>query len=299
MNKRFQGWLIVTAWYAIAILSFTTIFELIPESTKAGFGDILSFLNPEQLYVLAYTTYMTMILFIGSVVHRNSSIYDAYWSVAPPVFITLGLLISGQWSARELMMSAVVFIWAIRLTANWVYTWPGMHHQDWRYTQLRKDTGLLYPLVNFTGIHFFPTLMVYVAFTPAILIYTQPDTPLNYWDWIALLIGLGSVGIQGLADYQMHQFRKSNQGKINNQGLWKYSRHPNYLGEIGVWLAVFTFGLGAGLPWWPYILCPLSMAGMFVVISIPMMEKRQSAKPGWEEYKKQTGKLLPKRIRNS
>ncbi|NVK27155.1 MAG: DUF1295 domain-containing protein [Flavobacteriia bacterium] len=303
MGNKFRGLLVVSFWYILAPLSFywlvtwtnSTDLKLYNQFVRTF--DLVS-LDPSDLRLpLLYATiWMTLVVFLGSLLARNASVYDAYWSVAP-IYFTLALpwFVAETLDARSILFMMMVFAWGVRLTANWVYTWSGLNHQDWRYTELREKTGKWYPLVNLFGIHLFPTIMVYVAFLPSLYVFTGPSS-FSFVDILAFIIGAGAILLQGTADFQMHQFRKHRKKGINQKGLWKYSRHPNYLGEVLFWTAVFLFGLSSGMDFWPGVLCPLAMLLMFIFISIPMMEKRQSKKPGWSEYVRKTGMLLPKRI---
>lgn len=292
MGGRSLGLIVVVGWYILSFYSLTLFVET--ELYINALGELplaLWYAEP-----LLQTTYLTIAIFVGSIVFRNASMYDAYWSVVPLIFV-LDQLFNETVHVREYLLIGVVSLWGIRLTLNWIYTWPGLLHQDWRYTMLAQKSKWLYPVVNFTGIHLFPTLIVYVAFIPGLHVFhdVEPENVVPL-DIIAAALGLLAVTLQLTADAQMHRFRKHNKGKVLNTGLWKWSRHPNYLGEVLMWTSVFLFGLANGATIWPFILCPLAMLLMFVFISIPMMEKRQSSKPGWSEYVKQAGLLLPKKF---
>lgn len=295
MLKKIIGLIVVIAWYAFAVLSIDIIAMPMVESLPF-LQSIVHYPEGDSNVLFWLTIWMTVVVFIGSLLHRNASLYDPYWSVLPILFTLIApvMHLFEPVETREFLFMAVIFTWGIRLTGNWVYTWKGLHHQDWRYTRLKEKTGVLYPIVNFLGIHLFPTLIVFVAYLPALEVFGGERPPLNLLDLIALAVGVLGIGIQTTADIQMHRFRKRHRGKINKKGVWGWSRHPNYLGEISVWVSVFLFGLSSGLPFWPYVLCPLAMIALFVFISIPMMEKRQSEKEGWAEYRSNVGMLLPK-----
>ncbi len=99
----------------------------------------------------------TAAVFLFSLLFGNASVYDPYWSVQPPV-ILCALAIEGRaFSAADILLLLAVLIWAVRLTANWAYTFHGLTHEDWRYRMLRGKTGAFYPFVNFLGIHLFPS----------------------------------------------------------------------------------------------------------------------------------------------
>ena len=83
----------------------------------------------------------TLVVFGFSRAHHNSSFYDAYWSVAPPLLAFYWWAEGGAGSARSWLVAVVIVVWAVRLTANWVSTFPGLHHEDWRYPMLRERAG--------------------------------------------------------------------------------------------------------------------------------------------------------------
>lgn len=233
----------------------------------------------------------TIFTFVFSLIFHNASVYDPYWSVQPIVIV--GAFAAGKELAvvRILLLIAIIF-WGVRLTANWAYTFQNLAHQDWRYTMLKEKTGVFYPFVNFTGIHMVPTLIVYGCTLPAVYAFLY-DGVWNAGSIIFFCLSVGAAIMQGTADYQMHRYRKHRTGTFIRDGLWKYSRHPNYLGEILMWwgialsvISVFpnAWYLGAGA---------LANTILFLCVSIPLADGRQSNKPGFEEYKSQTRMLLP------
>jgi steroid 5-alpha reductase family enzyme len=114
-----------------------------------------------------------------------------------------------------------------------------------------------------------------------------------------LTLSIGAAAMQGIADIQMHKFRKNPKGTFVRNGLWKYSRHPNYLGEILMWWGVGLSVVSAVPDEWYLLLGAVANTVLFLAVSIPMADRRQSRKDGFAEYKKETRMLLPiiKRIR--
>ena len=242
----------------------------------------------------------TAFVFLFSVILKNASVYDPYWSVQP-IVICLGLAISGT-RLTAMIMVLCVCVWGVRLTANWAYTFLGMAHQDWRYTMLKEKTKFFYPVINFVGIHMVPTLIVYACILPAVFVF-QNDVNISF-SWINILcfgISIFAVILQGTADYQMHKFRKAKSKSSSNtsnygfirEGVWKYSRHPNYLAEILMW-----WGIGLS-SFFALNKNPIMLIGaiantlLFLFISIPLAEGHQSRKEGFLQYKKETRMLLP------
>ncbi|HIG39408.1 MAG: DUF1295 domain-containing protein [bacterium] len=106
----------------------------------------------------------TIVVFGFSLSFRNSSFYDAYWSVAP-IVIAVTLLIHSRDSnvVRQFMVTGLILVWGIRLTLNWAYGWQGLKHEDWRYIKLQRQTGIFWWPVSFLGVHLFPTVIVFIG----------------------------------------------------------------------------------------------------------------------------------------
>ena len=238
----------------------------------------------------------TVVIFIFSMIFNNSSIYDPYWSVQP--FVIAAFL---AWPLQELdilgiLVLFMVFLYGLRLTLNFYRGWPGMKHEDWRYQNFRKGFPKLYWPISFLGIHLFPTIMVFLACMSMVYIYRGPGLEFNIWYLVGLITMIIAVGLAFIADEQMKSFRMNaeNKGKLMRSGLWKRSRHPNYLGEILTWWGLFFFSLSAGYDMWWTVAGPLTVTIMFIFISIPMLEKREmERRPEYEEYMKEVGVLLP------
>lgn len=271
--------------------SFLIVFIVYILATVAGVAVYRSLSFSWWLNLLIADVAATVVTFIFSVIFKNASVYDPYWSVQPIVILVAFAFITEMTVVRLLLLVAVC-LWGIRLTANWAYTFYSFEYQDWRYTMLREKTGVFYPLINFAGIHMFPTVIVYLCILPAVYAFVN-DATWNIGSVLFFCLSLAAMIIQGTADVQMHRFRKNRTGSFIRNGLWKYSRHPNYLGEILMWWGV-ALSVVSVLPdaWY---LCAGALANtlLFLCASIPMADKRQSSKPGFEEYKKETRMLLP------
>ena len=233
----------------------------------------------------------TVVTFAGSLLLKNASVYDPYWSVQPMVILLYAAGTKGLDPLRWLLLICVC-LWGIRLTANWAYTFRDLEHQDWRYTMLREKTGKLYPAVNFAGIHLFPTVVVYLCILPAVFAFHE-QTAFNPLCILFFLVSVAATVLQGVADWQMHKFRREIGRGFIRTGCWKYARHPNYLGEILMWWGVGLCVVCVMPQRWYLLAGALLNTLMFLVISIPMADKRQSAKAGFEEYRQTTHMLLP------
>jgi steroid 5-alpha reductase family enzyme len=249
---------------------------------------------------LAADVVATVVVFAGSMLVHNASVYDPYWSVAPPVIVLAWVATSTDGvTARQVVVAVLVLAWALRLTGHWANGWRGLGHEDWRYVQLREQTHGRLPwwLVNLAGIQLMPTLVVFaglLALWPAV----SGDRPLGPLDAVAVLVTGGAIGVEAVADAQLRRFRRdpANQDRVADRGLWQRSRHPNYLGEIAFWWGLWLFGVAAAPGWWWTVVGPLLMVVLFLGASIPMMDRRSLARrgPAYQAYLRSVPALLPR-----
>ena len=276
-HSRVASFVIVALAYVLATVSGVAVYKTL----------VLDW----WLSLLIADVAATVVTFIFSLIFKNASVYDPYWSVQPPV-ILLAFAIGRELTALGVLLIIAVSFWAVRLTANWAYTFGDLTHQDWRYTMLNEKTGVFYPIINFIGIHMVPTLVVYGCILPAVYAVRE-GLNANIASVLFLCLSLCAATMQGIADVEMHKFRRHRDGAFIRCGLWKYSRHPNYLGEILMWWGVGLSVVCAAPEAWYLAAGALANTVLFFAVSIPMADKRQSRKEGFAEYKRQTRMLLP------
>lgn len=242
---------------------------------------------------------LTILIAIVGLLVKNDSMYDLYWSVIPFFMLMYWIDVSHvqEFNTRIFIMLTLLSWWSWRLSYNWFRGWKGLKHEDWRYVDLRKKTKGFYPIVSILGIQLFPTLIVFIAALPMQPIFYS-DASIGLIDLLGGLLMLIGILLEIFADKQMFTFRinQENAGKIIDIGLWKYSRHPNYLGEITFWWGLYVLSLTTNPPLY-LIAGPIIVTLLFVGISIPIMEKRMlKNKRGFKDYKKRTSLLIPWKI---
>ena len=251
------------------------------------------------IQILIADVVATAVIFVFSVWFKNSSFYDPYWSIVP-VFILTYMIFQNNLTdfTREVLAAVVVVLWGLRLTGNWLYTWKGLGHVDWRYILLQERAGkLLWMPVNFFGIHLVPTIIVFLACVPLYSVTVSGKNPINWLDFLAFSLGMLSIWIEFQSDRELHRFRavRSDTSSVLEAGTWSWCRHPNYLGEIGFWLSIFLFGAAAGEGISALAISgPTIMLLLFVFVSIPMIEQKLlQDKPRYKDYMSKTFTLLP------
>ncbi len=240
----------------------------------------------------------TLVIFGASRLHHNSSFYDAYWSVIPPLLMLVWWIEADTPAddARSWLAMAVIVLWAVRLTVNWIQTFPGLHHEDWRYPMVRERAGKAELVADLMGIHVFPTLQVFLGMLPVYVVLTRSGRDLGWLDAAAVVVGVGAVVLELVADIQMHRFIRTRQpGQVMDQGLWAWSRHPNYFGEVSFWLSLALFGIAADHDAWWVFVGVACMYAMFQLASIPMMEQRSlERRPAYAAVIERVPRFVPR-----
>lgn len=225
----------------------------------------------------------TIVVFIFSVIYRNSSVYDPYWSVVP-IFIAIYWLInSGNFLESDyfaLILVALIIVWGIRLTVNWMLRWNDFKDEDWRYVNIKNKTGKFYWPVSFLGIHLMPTLWVFFGMIPVYYAIYYPAELTPAIVVFAIAITVFAIWLEATADNQLrnHLIIRESKNLRLKTGVWSVLPFPNYTGEMLFWWGLYLFSVGFNLQnWWTFF-GPLLITLLFLFISIPMMKKRLSNK---------------------
>jgi steroid 5-alpha reductase family enzyme len=239
----------------------------------------------------------TALVFVFSIRHDNSSFYDPYWSLAPiPIALYWASVNPGGLGVRQVLALLLVAAWGLRLTANWVARWHGTRDEDFRYQEIRARTGRWYWPASFFSIHLMPTAWVFLGLLPLYPALGTPGRPLGPLDLVAAGVTAAAVAIEAVADLQLRRFllTRTDPQAVLDRGLWALSRHPNYFGEVLFWWGVFLFGLAAEPSWAWAAVGPLSITLLFVLVSVPWMDRRMlSRHPAWTQHFRETSALIP------
>jgi len=238
----------------------------------------------------------TAVVFAFSVRHGNSSVYDPYWSVAPIPIVLYWASLGPGLRARQVAVVALVLVWGIRLTGNWVARWRGLGDEDFRYVEIRARTGRAYWPASLASIHLMPTAWVFLGLLPLYPALSAPGRAPGALDAAALAVTAAAIAIEASADRQLRAFLRSRRepGAVLGTGLWALSRHPNYLGEVAFWWGLWLFGLAAAPGWAWTAVGPASITLLFLLVSAPWMDRRMlSRHPTYAERMRAVPGLFP------
>lgn len=235
--------------------------------------------------------YMTL-WFILAQLLKDNGIIDIGWGLGFVVVGTYVFIGRGLTDAYILLFLVTLF-WGLRLAIYILVRRLHEKKEDWRYQKWRKEWGKHFIIKAFFKVFMTQGVFMFIISLP--LIQPRFQVLLHSIQYIG--VGISIIGIiwEGIADWQLFKFKKdsNNKGKIIQSGLWKYSRHPNYFGEMLVWWGIFIISISFG-NWWISIISPITISGVLIFISTPMLEKQMKKKTGFERYKQSTNRFIPK-----
>lgn len=244
--------------------------------------------------VVAFMT----VLWVISLIVKDASIVDIFWG---PSFVVLGssLIISMDqiYSERSLFILFLVSLWAIRLASHIGFRNIG-HGEDFRYVEWRNEGGKNYWLLSFFRVFLLQGGLCTLVGVSIYFGYLN-EKPLSFVETI-ISSSIFFVGLawESISDLQLKAFKKNpkNKGKICKTGLWKYSRHPNYFGDLMCWIGLSTFTISS-MDTLSIVLSacgPLIMGLIFYKITGPMMDELMiKSRPEYKQHIKESNMLLP------
>ena len=256
-------------------------------------GATMEWMNTLGIAALVLFFYMTA-LFILALIHRDNSIADVAWG---PGFILVAwttLLIGGSHTPRQLIAAILISIWGVRLAVR-IYLRNRGKGEDIRYRKWRETWGKAFVIRSYFQVFILQGCVLLLNVTPVLFINTYDAGGLGALDVLGVLLWVLGFTFESVADWQLDRFiaDPGSRGKIMDRGLWRYSRHPNYFGEVTMWWGLYCLALS--VPWgWMSIIGPLIITGSILFVSgIPMTEKLMEKTPGFNVYKKRTSVFIP------
>lgn len=281
----------------------------------------LSALQTETLGILlAIAAGSAAYCFIVGEITRNNSQMDKLWSILPAVYAWV-VACKGDFDARLVLMAVLATVWGARLTFNFAlkgaYTWKfWAGEEDYRWPWLRKRKEFQprwkWVIFNFFFISIYQNLLVLLTTLPAVAAMESAG-PINWLDVVAAVLMAGSIAYEAVADIQQWHFQSVKWGMINSGkkleelpapynrgfntgGLWRCSRHPNYLGEQAVWVSFYLFSIAAGCGIINWTICGAVLLILLFMGSSTLGEYISKSKyPEYAEYMKKVNRFLPGR----
>ena len=243
--------------------------------------------------LLAYL--IQWIVFIPAYINKTEKFFDLTGSITYISVMLVAVLLSPERDLRTWTLLVMVSVWALRL-GSYLYLRIKKAGEDRRFREIKTSFPRFLQTWTIQG------LWVTFSLAAALVVVTsQERVPLDAFYVAGIIIWLTGFGIEAIADRQKNRFRNNpvNEGKFIREGLWSWSRHPNYFGEIVLWIGVAIMALPVLRGWgWISLISPVFITILLTRIrGVPMLEKRADEKWGgqddYEAYKEQTSVLIP------
>lgn len=242
--------------------------------------------------VLIILVYATMWYGIALYKKRND-VADIAWG--PGYILICGyLFITQSWSPVSFLLYILVTLWGSRLALH-IYSRNKNKTEDFRYRQWREEWGSSFYWRSYLQVFLLQGFILLVIISPVMFTAVNAPASWNIFTVIGLCCWLVGFYFQSVADQQLAVFLKQRKDKdeIMQTGLWKYSRHPNYFGELLMWWGIFIVAvpLPRGIF---FIVSPLTITLLLLFVSgIPLLEKKYEGNKRFQAYKKRTSALVP------
>lgn len=232
------------------------------------------------------------IWFLIALIFRRNDLADIAWGPGIALAGGTALLLSDPTDRADTALLALVIVWAVRLVGR-ILLRNLKKSEDARYYAWRVAWGKWVYVRSYLQVFILQGALMIVLAYPLIHIAVFGSPPM--WSLMTgIIIAATGLIIEVISDYQLDQFKKHKQpGEILQTGLWKYSRHPNYFGEVLFWWGIGIATLLAPMGW-VTLISPLAITYLILFVSgIPMLERSMEKNPRFREYQKTTSIFVP------
>lgn len=248
-----------------------------------------------SLYIQAFVPVLMVALltWLISLYRHDVSVIDSAWSL---MFLAAGIFLVSEVKpddVRSQLIIVLVVVWSMRLFIHLtVRNWG--EPEDRRYVEIRERYSPNFALKSLFIIFIFQAILAWIILLPLVPALTQ-HTAFSVLDWLGVLLWVVGFLVEAVADWQLRQFKSNphQAGQVMDQGLWHYSRHPNYFGECLIWWGFFCFAASVGA--WITIIGPLLMTWLLLKFSgVVMLEATiVQRRPAYAEYIQKTPAFFP------
>jgi|UPI00037123DE steroid 5-alpha reductase family enzyme len=230
-----------------------------------------------------------------AILRRRNDLADVAWGLGFVLLAWLALLIAGQFTYRAIVIDLLISIWGFRLAWH-IYRRNRGKSEDYRYATWRQQWGRWFLIRSYLQVFLLQGLFLYLISLPVFVINraVQP-TKLHLSDYLGLLIWIIGFFFETVGDAQLAKYKAQpeNKGKLMQSGLWRYTRHPNYFGEVTMWWGIWLGSLSIPGSWFT-VIGPITITYLILKVSgIPLLEQKYAGRPDFEAYRQRTSAFFP------
>ena len=244
----------------------------------------------ETIVIMIYMTGCFVIAQAG----RRNDVADVAWGTGFIVTAITALVLSESISQRGMLAMILVVLWGVRLAVH-IYMRNRGKPEDRRYRKWREEWGRHAVIRAYLQLFLFQGLLMIIISLPVTFIILFGQEPVGLLDILGLFIWVTGFFFETVGDYQLLTYKRdpASKGKIMTKGLWSYTRHPNYFGEVTLWWGIYIIALSVPQGW-ATILGPLTITFLILKVSgIPLLEEKYKDNPEFQAYKRRTSAFFP------
>lgn len=243
------------------------------------------------LALITIFSYMSIWFIVAQLLRRND-VADIAWGMG---FVTLAWVLYLYSPSIQLsLVVLLVTIWGVRLSTH-IYLRNRGKSEDFRYVTWRKQWGRWFVLRSYGQVFLLQGLLLTTIAAPLIALADSPGDSLGLIHLIGLGMWIFGFLFESIGDLQLSEFiqKRRKQSEILQSGLWKYTRHPNYFGEVVGWWGIWLLSYQADA-FIPSVIGPLTITLLILKVSgIPLLERKYAANTAYQSYAKKTYKFFP------
>lgn len=250
---------------------------------------MVALLLQTSLLIWGYVT----LWFVISVYKQRNDVADIAWGLGF-VLIAITVLLKGAANPSTLLIATMLILWGLRLSLH-IATRNSNKTEDFRYANWRASWGKSFFLRSYLQVYLLQGFLMILLSVPILIAKSAPEGSISTMTIVGAVIWLIGMTFETIADYQLKRFlqQRTDRTAIMETGLWKYSRHPNYFGEVLLWWGIFLCNVPLQNGWWG-IISPLAITYLLLFVSgIPMLEAKYKDHPKFQAYKARTSAFFP------
>lgn len=234
------------------------------------------------------------LIFLIALIRKRNDIVDIAWGLGFIVLAWFNFFMQAGYSPRQLLVTILITIWGARL-AFYIGGRNAKKKEDFRYAQWRKDWGKYWIIRSYFQIFMLQGFFMLLIASPVFFLHTNQQPRLFWLDMVGLSLWFIGLFFEAVGDAQMSSFKANpeNKGKVITTGLWRYTRHPNYFGEVTIWWGIFLIVISATSIWLALI-SPVTITFLLLKVSgIPMLETKYKDNLEFQKYAQHTSAFFP------
>jgi steroid 5-alpha reductase family enzyme len=241
--------------------------------------------------------------FLVGYIFKNNGYIDVFYGLAFVLIASFSLIYSvqdsGEYHITQVVITVLTIIWGLRLATH-IFIRNFGKEEDFRYRNFRKNWQENWLWQSYFKIYMLQMVVIAIVSSPILLVNATPANSFTtaiaiVFQIIGFTFWLVGFFFEAVGDWQLQKFKakQDSKGKIMKSGVWRYTRHPNYFGEVTLWWGIYLISIASPNTWIAFV-SPVLITWLLLRVSgIPMLEKKYEGNLEYQQYKKETNAFFP------